>query len=280
MSNPFSIGMNVMRPFGPALKMGKFMLFRPKIYFDIEMEKYRIKTAENISELYSVFVLRYQNFIDSKKGIIKYFHLDVDEYDFGSDHIIIMDKTKKNKIVGTYRVRTSVFNDSLYSESEFNLDEFKKLPGIKMELGRACIDPLYRNGTTIDLLWKGIAKYSMAVNARYLCGCSSIKTQCPQESLEFLQYFRQIGVYSADHSIIPHSQFNMNLDDQAKCELELDKKLPPLLKTYIKAGAKVYGHPALDRDFECIDFFTILDFNQLTPVYHKRYYAAKSDLNS
>ena len=48
--------------------------------------------------------------------------------------------------------------------------------------------------------------------------------------------------------------------------------IPPLLRSYFTAGAKVYGEPALDLDFKCIDFLTILDVNNLTSGYKRRYF--------
>lgn len=47
--------------------------------------------------------------------------------------------------------------------------------------------------------------------------------------------------------------------------------LPPLFKAYLKAGAKVAIEPALDSDFRCIDFFTVLETRELTERYGKKF---------
>ena len=47
--------------------------------------------------------------------------------------------------------------------------------------------------------------------------------------------------------------------------------LPPLLCGYLRAGAKVYGKPALDRDFRCADFFTVLKMDELSRVFQRKY---------
>lgn len=43
--------------------------------------------------------------------------------------------------------------------------------------------------------------------------------------------------------------------------------LPPLLRGYIRLGAKVCGPPAYDADFGVADFFTLLDFHQVDERY-------------
>ena len=45
----------------------------------------------------------------------------------------------------------------------------------------------------------------------------------------------------------------------------------PLLKSYLKAGSKICGEPALDRKFRCIDFLTVLDTELLNKSFEKKY---------
>ena len=44
---------------------------------------------------------------------------------------------------------------------------------------------------------------------------------------------------------------------------EAESKIPSLLKSYIKAGAKISSYPAYDKDFNCIDFVTVLERKNL-----------------
>jgi putative hemolysin len=53
--------------------------------------------------------------------------------------------------------------------------------------------------------------------------------------------------------------------------VEVSEMIPALLQSYLKAGAKVAASPALDRDFKCVDFFTVLDMESLTQLYERRY---------
>ncbi len=47
--------------------------------------------------------------------------------------------------------------------------------------------------------------------------------------------------------------------------------IPALFGSYLRAGAKVALEPALDRDFQCLDYLTVLRLNQLTESFEKRY---------
>jgi putative hemolysin len=55
--------------------------------------------------------------------------------------------------------------------------------------------------------------------------------------------------------------------------IEAEEKIPSLLKSYIKAGAKVCSYPALDLDFNCIDFMTVLKRSELDQKLVKKFNA-------
>ena len=67
----------------------------------------------------------------------------------------------------------------------------------------------------------------------------------------------------------------MNMDQVQASDLEASEVktlIPPLLRSYFSAGSKVYGHPALDKEFKCVDFLTILNCDELTSGYKRRYF--------
>ena len=43
--------------------------------------------------------------------------------------------------------------------------------------------------------------------------------------------------------------------------------MPPLLKAYLRMGARVCGEPAWDPDFNCLDFFVLLRLEDLPARY-------------
>lgn len=252
----------------------RFWSYRPHFEFEIETSKYVLKTAKTMDELLAVFDLRHRIFLADTDAAIESDGFDLDQFDDSCDHIIIIDQETK-RVVGTYRILCSEFHDYFYSETEFNLDKFLATPGTKIELGRACIESDHRNGNVIDLLWKGIAKYIDLTDAAYLFGCSSVKTVCAEDAKLLSDYLTENDKLSDDFKIRPIGKFEANIHKVKVSDVDPERSkslLPPLLRSYFTAGAKVYGEPALDKEFECFDFLTILKIDEMSKGFRRRYF--------
>lgn len=256
-----------------CFKFSKLFQYKPNYSLFIETENYILKTAEKLSEFYPIFKMRQEAFLLNDERCRIPFRIDIDEYDFTYDHIVIIDK-KTKRICGTYRMKTSLHGENFYSQNEFHLQQFLKTPGIKLELGRACIHPDFRNGAVIDLLWKGIAKYAQLTNSRYLFGCSSVRITDPKHVSELMSYMNHENMISHEFGIQPTADFTMKgLTSEAEVKNEAKSLLPPLLRSYLQAGSKVHGAPAFDIDFQCIDLLTILDLRNVQGSYARRYFS-------
>ena len=44
-------------------------------------------------------------------------------------------------------------------------------------------------------------------------------------------------------------------------------KMPPLLKAYLRMGARVCGEPCWDPDFNCLDYFILMEVSRLPARY-------------
>lgn len=202
---------------------------------------------------------------------------DSDSFDLAADHLVIKDKAA-GRIVGTYRLISSLYARSFYSETEFNLEKFLALPGNKLEMSRACIHRDYRKGVVMTLLWRGLVEYIQKVEAKYLFGCGSVKTMDPMQIRTVSEYLKREGHTSELLGATPLPNFQLDkLHDGTEIvgyeyEATAAKKLvPALLNSYLRAGAKVAPSPALDRDFRCIDFLTVLNMDELTRSYERKY---------
>lgn len=250
----------------------KLKSFQPKIEFKLDLGDYIVKTAQTKEELEQILKLRYQVFIKEGLGKRKFMGVDFDRYDLIADHIVVQSKST-GEMIGTYRLLCSTFTKEFYSQNEFTLQKFMDSPGIKLELGRACIHRFFRNGVTLNLIWKGIGAYAKKTNAEYLFGCASVKTIDPSLSMSIFQSLKEH--HSFDFEIHPTADFQFERFDFKpgffKPEL-IDEKIPALLKSYIKAGAKVHGFPAVDYDFDCIDFLTVLDLKTINERFKARYF--------
>lgn len=249
--------------------------FRGHIQIRHESEDFIIKTVQTSGELLRVLQLRHEIFVREWQGRKSYHGLDVDSYDFAGDHLMIIDKNT-SEVVGTYRLLCSRFTDRFYSQDEFNIDEFLAQPFTKLELGRACVHPDYRDGNTIDMLWKGLSRYIEASNSRYLFGCASLKTTDPFITASLLTELSKKGSFKNEFSIRPTAKYEFKdfSWDLAKemSHRELRDLMPPLLRSYLHAGAHVYGEPALDKLFACVDIFTVLDVSVLNSKFRQRYF--------
>lgn len=243
--------------------------FEPKIHVFQSTENFILKTADSPFELRQVLKLRHEIFFKELQGKENESQIDIDEFDSICDHLIIIDK-KSSRVIGTYRVISSLFSDKFYSQGEFGIDELLRAPGNKLELGRACIHKDFRNGAIINLLWKGIFEYVKKTDTKYLFGCASVQTTDPVLASEILAYLGAKGLTSDEYKIGPTEKYRSELLDVAPHE-GVEKEVPALIHSYIKAGAKFHGKPALDHDFDCYDYFMLLKIDEMSALFRRRF---------
>jgi putative hemolysin len=259
----------------PLPSVSVYRRIEPYVSLRIETPRYILKTVDQVSEFQEVLKLRFDVFASEYGMDTAASVFDIDQYDFVCDHLIIIEKEtadRAEKVIGTYRMLCSQFTDRFYSETEFKIDEFLQAPGIKLELGRACIRPDHRRGAALSLLWRGIIQYASKTGSQYLFGLSSVKVGSafgPQSKALYLDLVTQ-GRVSSEWNIRPIGLFEIpNFVAIEPSEQILE--VPALLKSYLNAGAKVYATPAYDPAFHCLDLFTVLNLDQLKSSYERKY---------
>ena len=159
--------------------------------------------------------------------------------------------------------------NGFYSNGEFYMDMLgKKILHNSLELGRACILKEYRNTRVLFLLWKGIANYLYQTRKRYLFGCCSITSQ--DSAVGNALYLDLISKEYIDTNfqLLPRKEYE--LDNTINDSLDIPE-MPPLMKMYLRYGAKIIGKPAIDREFKTIDYFVLLDIEKLAPESFKMF---------
>jgi len=249
--------------------------FRTHIHVFLETEDFLVKSANRGFELLKALQLRHEVFISEWQGREASHGLDVDDLDFSADHLLIIDK-RTGETVGTYRLLCSRFTEDCYSAGEFHLQDFLSNPWVKLELGRACIHKDYRDGNTIDLLWKGLARYIELSQAHFLFGCASIRTENPSVVAALTDYMEKKYGKLEDFHISPVADYVLpdfaGVTPAPLTPAEARDMLPPLLRSYLHAGAKVFGVPAWDREFKCVDLLTVLRVKDLNPKFKSRFF--------
>lgn len=222
-------------------------------------------------DLLNCFRLRNDVFNREFRGINN-LEYDFDAFDAASDHIIIVHK-ESARIVGTYRLNSTLYSNTFYTLTEFQIGDFQLLPSPVLELGRACIHKDHRRGIVISLLWRGIAEYMKISKCRTMIGCSSIKISEAREAALVFQYLEKsnhldtryyakpLPDYELSQFAVWQEYFKNNFDE--KLAQEAEELIPSLLRSYLKLGAKIIAEPAFDNEFNCIDLLTILEKDQL-----------------
>lgn len=199
--------------------------------------------------------------------------IDIDLYDPYCEHLIVRDEAN-GRIVGTYRIlspQSAKRTGGYYSENEFDLTRLQLLRQGMVEIGRSCIDPDYRSGATIALLWSGLARYMAQGNHRTLIGCASIGMADGGHIAANL--YRRLGEHMAppEYRVFPRHPLPVEqLFNGQQAEL------PPLIKGYLRAGAYVGGEPAWDPDFNTADLLIMLPMARVDERYARHFIERKA----
>ena len=198
--------------------------------------------------------------------------LDMDDYDIHCRHIGVRD-LNSGELVATTRLldhQAAAGLGRYYSEEEFALHGLAKLEGPVLEIGRTCVDVAYRNGATIAVLWGELAEVLNEGGYRYLMGCASISMQDGGiQAHAVMQRLRERYLCTEHLRAEPkHPLPQLDLPGNVIAEM------PPLLKAYMRLGAKICGEPCWDKDFQVADVFILLKRDELCPRYARHFKAA------
>lgn len=241
------------------LLFGHAKTFTSQIDLDQYFGSYHLSVAKNLDDLTHVLRLRHQVFFHSAEESNE---LDIDPFDMDAEHLMLWD-LESDRLVGTYRMRSSEKVQDYYSQGEFDLSSILALEGIKVELGRACLHPDFRNGSTMGVLWQGLAEALRQMKAKWVFGCSSIPVGDGSTLVNLCSSVYQKYLSPEKYRVRPWKTLEelKNLSELKLNEPRL--KLPPLLKAYLNLGAWVCGEPAWDPEFDTVDFLTLLDVESL-----------------
>lgn len=231
-----------------------------------------VALAQSDSEILAAQKLRWRVFAEELGATLptRTSGVDQDFYDPYCEHLIVRDEAQ-GRIVGTYRILSPLAArkvGSYYSENEFDLTRFAHLRPRMVEVGRSCIDPAYRTGATIALLWSGLARYMQENGHEYLIGCASIGMQDGGHNA--------VAIYEALHAHLAPPEYRVF----PRHPLPLDRiwaspnpEVPPLIRGYLHAGAWICGEPAWDPDFNTADLLLLLPMGRVAARYARHFVA-------
>ncbi len=189
--------------------------------------------------------------------------LDVDAFDAFCNHLLVRDLDTL-KVVGTYRVlppHQAACIGRLYAESEFDVSRLTHLRPKLVEVGRSCVHPDYRNVAVIMSLWGGLATYMMQNGYETMLGCASVGiVDGGHYAANLYAVLRADMLTAPEYHAFPHMPLPV---EELKTSAEVSP--PPLVKGYLRLGAKICGAPAWDPDFQ---YGRLSD--AVSPVKHQR----------
>jgi putative hemolysin len=155
----------------------------------------------------------------------------------------------------------------LYSETEFDLTRLRSLRPRMVELGRSCVHPDHRHGGAIMALWGALAEFMVRNDLDTMIGCASISMRDGGHYAASL--WRQLeGSHLADIEWQVRPRLPLPVDDLRQ---DLVVEPPPLIKGYLRVGARILGRPAWDPDFNTADLPMIMRIADLPARYRKHF---------
>jgi putative hemolysin len=246
------------------------------VEFPADAPRYSLLVANDNEEVLAAQRLRYQVFAEEMGANLNSRKpgLDIDYFDEFCAHLVVRDDNS-GEIVGTYRMlppERAAQAGRLYSDSEFDLSAIADLRGSLVETGRSCVHPDHRSGAVVSLVWAGIARYMLLSGHRYLAGCASVPLADGGRYAAGVWDVLRTSHYALDSQRVTPLRPWLP-DDVARPSRSV---LPPLIKGYVRLGAKVCGPPAHDPEFGVADFFVLLDLQKIDERYLKFFLGAQS----
>ena len=198
---------------------------------------------------------------------------DIDVFDPFCEHLLLRAHRTDGApgaVIGTYRVLTPASAKrvgGLYSDNEFDLTRLRPLRAKMVELGRACVHPDWRSGGAILALWGALAAFMQRNRLDTMIGCATVSMRDGGHVAASLwEQLRKTHLAPIEWRVaarlpLPVDELQTNLGVEA----------PPLIKGYLRCGAKVLGAPAWDPDFNTADLPMLLRIEDLPPRYRRHF---------
>lgn len=204
---------------------------------------------------------------------------DVDPFDQHCDHLLVRatGDAQRGKVVATCRVLSpggARCAGGRYADTEFDLAPVRDLLPRSLEMGRVCVDPLWRNGLVVMAMWRELGKRMNDERLDTLIGCSSISLCDGGDAAEQLWHrLKRTHLVAPERRVRPWVALALQAQDQA-LPVPTPAPVPALMKAYLRCGGKLLGPPALDAAFNTADFPMLMHLGDLPSRYGKRIFGA------
>jgi putative hemolysin len=244
------------------------------------VERFSVTWAKHQDEVHEAQRLRYQVFGEELGAQLSPppgtpAGLDVDRFDAYCEHLIVRcedGSAQTGEVIGTYRVLTPDAAQRLgswYSDTEFDLASLRNRLGRTAELGRSCVHAAHRQGGVILALWGALGAFLQSNRLDTVIGCASVSMHDGGHVAASLwERLRATHLAPTEWQVQP--RLALPVEDLRR---DLPAEMPPLIKGYLRCGAKVLGAPAWDPDFNTADLPMVMRLQDLPEKYRRHFLA-------
>ncbi len=231
--------------------------------------RYTTRFAETDADIKSAQALRFKTFRGHGEGF------DADEFDLICKHILL-EETDTGQLVCTFRMLPLANGseiDKSYSAQYYDLDSLHTIEGMIVEMGRFCIDPAYNDPDILRVAWSAMTTYVDDNDVELLFGCSSFNGTDSDEYTDAFALLKERHL--APKRWLPKIKAPKVFRFASKLKLfkpnlkAAQKRMPPLLRTYLLMGGWVSDHAVVDNDLNTLHVFTGLEIKGI-PANRKR----------
>jgi len=231
-----------------------------------------VELATTIDDIHASQELRHRVFAGEMGARVKGLEgRDEDRFDAYCHHLLVKE-TASGRVIASTRLllgEQARKAGSFYSESEFDMQALHNLPGRTLEVGRTCVDPDFRQGAAIAVLWSGLADFIKQFEIDHLFGCASIEMDDGGLVAQaIMNNVRQHALSDEQWRVTPRNPLPAL---PAGAEEVVSAPLPPLLKAYFRLGAVACGEPCFDPEFNCADILVLVDVEKIDASYTRHF---------
>lgn len=240
--------------------------------------RFSLRLARDDRDLIAAERLRYAVFVEELGGdgplVDHGQRRERDRLDPFFDHLVLVDNRRdadaQDHVVGVYRLMRSeqaARAGSYYSASEYDLSALTSSGKRLLELGRSCVHPDYRGGTAMLQLWNGLARYVREHEIEVLFGVASFHGTDVSAIAEPLSLLHERHLAPEDLRVqaLPEHFQQMDLIEPDKIDRAAAmRRVPSLIKAYLRLGGCVGEGAYIDYDFNTIDVCLVMDTARLS----------------
>jgi putative hemolysin len=136
-----------------------------------------------------------------------------------------------------------------------------------VELGRSCVHPEHRSGGAILALWGALGEFMQRNDLDTMIGCASVSmADGGHVAASLWAQLRRTHLAPIEWRVEP--RLALPVDDLRQ---DLAVEPPPLIKGYLRCGARVLGPPAWDPDFNTADLPLMMRLADLPARYRRHF---------